>query len=231
MHPLCRAPAHPWTCAARLGVIAWKVNPKALALCVFAVTALGCNERTTESPPLEPPELKIGAKSISCDVGEKPEYFVPGGEDGLLVGCARLETSGKTVTFSVHATQIGDQPFSCINPAYEGRGNPGMYIPATCVRKVGGEIRAIGSRVPEQGVRNYGRVIWGIAPRAETRVEIGTGGEVGEAAVFAVSGNLRTAADAGRTFNVFVAEVPESLDCDAVQLAPGTPRQRSACAH
>ncbi len=49
-----------------------------------------------------------------------------------LLGCARLGVSGKRVEFSGNLGDIDGARHACINPAYSGRGQPGLYIPAIC---------------------------------------------------------------------------------------------------
>lgn len=205
-----------------------------LAIVAYALLSGGGgdeNGRSASPDAVAPSTLgyEVGARSVSCEVGEPPPYFVPGREGGLIVGCARLATSGRHMTFSVDAEQIGQDGFSCVNPAYRGRGQRAMYIPASCFRRVGGGIRPIQSGVPTQGVHGYGRVIWGVAPASHDRLRVETEDVAGAAAVFEVKDELRAASGAGRDFNLFVAEFPEFVKCETVRIAPKTASEVGGC--
>jgi hypothetical protein len=141
-----------------------------------------------------------------CDRGERPGYFVPGGP-GPIVGCARLGVSGKRVEFSAHSERIGGPRHVCLNPAYRGRGQDGIYIPAVCTRRLSG-LRILGAEIPRQAVRGYELVIWGTAPRSARKVVACYRGRRTAGAVFRVGRRLARKAGAPRRFAVFVVELP-----------------------
>jgi hypothetical protein len=146
----------------------------------------------------------------SCDVGAPPEYFVPGG-GARVIGCARLEVSGKPVEFSKQRERIGGNRYLCLNPAYRGRGQLGIYIPTVCVRRyLLDRLRILDGRVPRQAVRGYGRVSWGTAPHSVRRVVVRHRGGRERAAVFRVV--------APRRFAVFVAGLPARSRCRSVSV-------------
>lgn len=203
-----------------------------ILLGVFA-TASGCvrsDDEVATSPDRDPqvaprksasdsltPPAKMGAEPIACRVGSKPSYFVPGGENGAIIGCARLAVSGRTVRFSADPEGIGRDAYVCLNPAYRGRGNPGFYIPAICARNpVPRGFQILAARVPRQGIRGYERVLWGFAPRDARQVVVRTGEVRDSAALLRVPGALGRRVGAPGAFTVFVAEVPRSFDCEDV---------------
>jgi hypothetical protein len=153
-----------------------------------------------------------------CDIGGRPDYFVPGGDDGpsAIIGCARLGASGKPVEFSADYERIGRNDHVCISPAYRGRGQLGIYIPTACVRDpVSRRLNVVGIEIPDQGVRDYGLVIWGTAGPSVRIVHAGydaTGGET-RAAVFSVRRPLAQAVGATRPFRVFVVELHPEATC------------------
>ena len=154
----------------------------------------------------------------SCDVGGAPTYFVPGGP-GITVGCAELGISGRTVPISAHASRIDGESqdaYTCLNPAYRGRGNPGMYIPAVCADSVD-EARVLGLRVPRQGVRRFERVVWGIAPSGLERAVVSSDDAGHSAAIFEVDRDLIARAGLGSpAFAIFMAELPANSACRGV---------------
>ena len=133
----------------------------------------------------------------SCERGRAPSYFVPGG-DAAIIGCARLGVSGKPVELSANTERIGRTDQVCVNPAYRGRGQMGIYIPARCVSPAAlGELRIVAAEVPRQAVRGYELVVWGTAPASTRRVVAYHPGGRATAAVFRV-----------RRGSVFVVELP-----------------------
>src|SRR5215207_8435765 len=145
---------------------------------VMGALTAGCNggEEGDDVPngprSVEPgPGAARAAEATSqtrCEVGERPNYFVPGGNDGpfAIIGCARLGVSGKAVEFSADDERIGRKDHVCLDPAYRGRGELGNYIPAVCVRDpVSRKPEVISVEIPRQAVRGYQLVMWGsVAP-------------------------------------------------------------------
>jgi hypothetical protein len=141
--------------------------------------------------------------SARCDVGGRPEYFVPGG-DAVLLGCARLGVSGKRVEFSTNRARIDGKSELCINPAY-GRGR---FIPSLC------KIDPSRFAVRDAGQpRGYRHVIWGTAPRETSRV---------------TAGYTRAAIFRSARFAVFVVELPLAAASGPVTVtAEGSPHDRA----
>lgn len=155
---------------------------------------------------------------IDCRVGERPDYFVPGLEDGplALLGCARLGVSGKRLEFSGNLARIDGDSHLCINRAYQGRGS-GFFIPTICkLDPPPQRFRVLGASPPGQaGVRGYAFVVWGTGPVSTSRVEARFGNDVGRAAVLKVESEL--ARDFGeRPFSLFVAELPLRAACGPI---------------
>lgn len=175
-----------------------------LGVLALALTVSGCGHtRVIESRP------------VICAVGERPDYFVPGPADSplALLGCARLGVSGQRVEFSANLADGARR--ACINPAYSGRGQRGLYIPAICALEPPLSrfaVRAAGR--PRQGVRGYAFVVWGTTGASTDVVARFTGGTA-RAAVFEVPADL--ARDFGESpFGLFVMELPLSAACDEV---------------
>ena len=129
---------------------------------------------------------------VACAVGERPRYFVPGPADApaALLGCARLGVSGKRVEFSGNVAHIDGGRHACVNPAYRGRGQRGLYIPAMCrLEPALSRFAVRDAAQPRQGVRDYAYVISGTAG-ASTDVVANFAGATPEAAVFRVEGTL-----------------------------------------
>ncbi len=136
----------------------------------------------------------VTVETASCERGRAPSYFVPGG-DAAIIGCARLGVSGKPVELSAN---IGRADQVCVNPAFRGRGQMGIYIPARCVSPAAlGKLRIVASEVPRQAVRGYELVVWGTAPASTRRLVVHHPGGRATAAVFRV-----------RRGSVFIAELP-----------------------
>jgi hypothetical protein len=172
-----------------------------------------------------------------CAVGERPGYFVPGPADSrlALLGCARLGLSGKRVEFSGNVARLDGDLHSCVNPAYSGRGQRGLYIPAICKLEPPLTRFAVrGASQPRQGVRGYAYVIWGTAG-GSSHVVARFGGGTAQAAVLRVGPEL--ARSLGESpFSVFVTELPLSAACAPVTVAgdgPGAtariPRRPKLC--
>lgn len=156
-----------------------------------------------------------------CDVGGRPGYFVPKPEDSpiAIIGCARLGVSMKPVEFSANRERFRGRDDVCFNPAYQGRGQLGIYIPGTCVRTpLPRRLYVVRVEVPRQAVRGYRLVIWGTAAASTRRVTaLYKGGET-EAAVFTVRRPLARATGAARPFSVFVVELHREAACGHVIL-------------
>jgi hypothetical protein len=141
-----------------------------------------------------------------CKPGARPSYFVPAppGVQPRVLACARLGVSGNYVAFSGHREEdIG----ACIDPAYSGRGQRGMFIPGGCGLKPPlTRFSVRDASQPRQGVRGYEFVIWGTAGRA-TEVVARFRGGTARATVARVGPEL--AGRLGeRPFRLFVVEVP-----------------------
>jgi hypothetical protein len=177
---------------------------------------------------------------VACAVGERPGYFVAGPADApvaLLLGCARLGVSGKRVEFSGNIAHIDGGRHACVNPAYSGRGQRGLYIPAICKLEPSLSRFAVRDAAqPRQGVRDYAYVIWGTAG-ASTDVVANFAGGTAEAAGFRVGADL--AREFGESsFSLFVVELPLSAACVPVTVSGGAsaateriPPQTKLCEH
>jgi hypothetical protein len=155
-----------------------------------------------------------------CDIGGRPDYFVPSEDDGpfAIIGCARLGASGKPVEFSANYERIGRKDHVCINPAYRGRGQLGIYIPTACLRDpVSRRLDVVSIEIPSQGVRDYGLVIWGTVDPSVRIVHAGYDGGETRAAVFSVRRALARAVGARRPFSIFVVELYPEATCARVQ--------------
>ena len=154
-----------------------------------------------------------------CNIGGRPGYFVPGGDDGpvAIIGCARLGASGKPVELSADYEPIGREGQVCINPAFRGRGQLGLYIPTACVRDPAARrLDVVSIGIPSQGVRDYGLVIWGTADASVRTVHAGYDGPETRAALFPVRRRLAHAVGATRPFGVFVVELHPRPACARV---------------
>jgi hypothetical protein len=155
-----------------------------------------------------------------CQVGERPDYFVPGPntDDPLaIIGCARLGASGKPVEFSARVEPIGRHAYLCVNPAYHGRGQLGVYIPTACSRTPVPEgVDVVGVGIPSQAVRRYQLVIWGtVEPSTRQVVARHRTGETA-AAVFTARRQLAQSVGAVRPFGVFVVELARAAACRSI---------------
>jgi hypothetical protein len=173
-------------------------------------------------PALEPANARPATATTEsrCDIGGRPDYFVPGGDDGpfAIIGCARLGASGKPVEFSADHELIGREDHVCISPAYRGRGQLGIYIPTACVPDpVSRRLDVVSIEIPGQGVRDYGLVIWGTVGPSIQIVHAGYDGGETSAAVFPVRRPLMQAVGATRPFSVFVVELSPEAACARVR--------------
>jgi hypothetical protein len=205
----------------------WLMGLGALAV-AFALGGCADDERplsrATEdgglARPPSPQTRVIESTPAVCAVGERPGYFVPGPADGppILLGCARLGVSGKRVEFSANLERIDGGRHACVNPAYSGRGQRGLYIPAICMLAPALSRFAVRDAAqPRQGVRGYAYVMWGTAGASRDVVASFTGGRA-QAAVFRVGPGL--ARRFGESaFSLFVLELPLSAACGPVTVA------------
>ena len=201
------------------------------AVVAIAVLIAGCNGRDDGEPAQVGPGRSDEARATvrtaepthetGCDVGGSPDYFVPGGDDGpfAIIGCARLGVSGKPVEFSADFERIGGEDHVCIDPAYRGRGQMGIYIPAICLRDpISRALAVVDVAVPRQGVRGYQLVIWGTADPATRRVVARYAGEETQAAVFTLDRALARSVGATKAFTVFVVELHREAACQRVRI-------------
>jgi hypothetical protein len=192
-------------------------------LCGCAAHGSPPSRETRDGAPAPQPSKQtrhVESTLAHCAVGERPDYFVPGRSDSplALLGCARLGVSGNRVEFSGNLAPIDGDLHACINPAYGGRRQRGLYIPAIC--KLEPQLSRFAVRdaaQPRQGVRGYAYVIWGTAGASTDVVARFTDGTA-QAAVFKVESEL--ARKFGESpFSVFVVELPLSAACGPVTVA------------
>jgi hypothetical protein len=181
------------------------------------------SSETRDTPPQRPKQIRlIESTPAPCAVGERPDYFVPGDSPLALLGCARLGVSGKRVEFSGNVAHLDGGLHACVNPAYSGRGQRGIFIPAICKLDPPPSRFAIrDARQPRQAVRGYAFVIWGTTG-ASTDVVARFSGGTARAAVFKVAPEL--ARDFGASpFGVFVIELPLSAACGPITVSGNRP--------
>lgn len=173
------------------------------------------------------PELASGADRIGCAVGKAPTYFVPG-EPATIIGCAKLGASGKQVELSTSPEVIEGRSYTCINPAYAGRGQRGIYIPTVCdgERRVQG-VSVLDASRPEQSVEGFGFVVWGVAQDSATSVTLQWSGGRTRAARFRACARGMRSRPAG-PFQVWVAELPRGARCDIVGVLASMPARPPA---
>jgi hypothetical protein len=176
----------------------------------------GCDANVTPTAT----RSAAATKTAPCAVGERPDYFVPGPDPDdphAIIGCARLGASGRPVEFSAAAERIGRQPALCLNPAYRGRGQLGVYIPAHCPgNPVRRRLWVLEMGIPSQAVSGYRLVIWGTAGAGTRHVVARHRSGETAAAVFAVGPGLARAVGAVRPFSVFVVELDVEAACEAI---------------
>jgi hypothetical protein len=155
----------------------------------------------------------LQTESASCEIGAKPEYFVPGDDPLAVVGCARLPVSGQVVEFSANLSRIDGAEHLCVNPAYSN----GRYIPAIC--KLDPPVSKFAVRAasqPRHGANGYSYVVWGTG-LAESVVAKFDDGGVAHAARIVVP--AEAARDYGvERFGLFVVELPLSAACAPVTI-------------
>jgi hypothetical protein len=186
----------------------------------LTVTVLaGCGDdpdgpRRADVEPLSPG----GAVKTHCDVGGSPKYYVPAGNrEPLVIGCAELRASGKSVEFSANAERIGANSYVCINAAYWRGGDLGDYIPSVCVRNpVREQLDVIQARLPVPVVRGYEWVTWGTVGPSARRVYTESADRVARAALFEVGKALAGDLGADEPFSVFAVELPVEAACQEV---------------
>ena len=77
-----------------------------LSLAVLALSACGGNGQEGDTPgdDARPPG---GAVTVDdCEVGSRPDYYVPGDPPVAILGCARLKVSGKPVELSTNGNSF-----------------------------------------------------------------------------------------------------------------------------
>jgi hypothetical protein len=177
----------------------------------------GCDDGDRASTPSAGPTIPS-----ACELGEPPGYFVPGpdADDPLaIIGCARLGPSGKPIEFTAHAEQIVREAHICVNAAYRGRGQLGIYIPSVCpLNPVPRGVRVLSARIPRQAVRRYELVIWGTTGASTRHVVARHHLGATAAAVFRVNRQLARAVGAKRLFSVFVVELAPEAGCQAIRV-------------
>jgi hypothetical protein len=142
-----------------------------------------------------------------CEIGARPDYYVPADGPSALVGCARLPVSGRRIEFSANVARLDGAEHLCVNPAYR----EGEFIPAIC--KLDPPVSHFAVRDARRP-RGYGYVIWGTAGDARSVVARFDGG-VARAARLVVPEEL--ACDYGEgAFTLFVIELPPSAARGAV---------------
>jgi hypothetical protein len=149
----------------------------------------------------------------SCDVGARPDYFVPGDEPAALLGCVRLPVSGQLLEFSGNRAGLDGARHLCINPAF----GAGRFIPAIC--KLDPPVSQFSVRdamQPRQGVGGYSYVIWGTAGTAQSVAATFEGG-VAPAARLVVPPEVARRYGVAR-FTLFVVELPLSAACASVSI-------------
>jgi hypothetical protein len=163
-------------------------------------------------------------ENTRCEVGEPPRYYVPKSEDSPLaiIGCARLGVSEKPTEFSVDPERLEGDDYLCVNPAYRGRGELGIYIPATCVSDpVPRRLDVTRIQIPRQAVRGYQLVIWGFADPSTRQIFARHRGTETTAALFHVGRPLARTVDAARPFSAFIVELPLEAACEPILLRAG----------
>lgn len=201
-----------------------------LAVAVAAAVMVGgCAEVGTSgsggSRAAAPPDREsarapgIDSVRARCEVGARPDYWVPATTPPALLGCARLGVSGKRVEFSGHLARIDGDFHLCIDPAYGEGSQRGSYIPGLCKLTPPPQRFVVRSaQQPRQAVRGYRFVIWGTAPPGMTEVVARFNAGVAHAAVFKVPSNRAPWTFGERPFALFVVEVPLAAACDPVTL-------------
>lgn len=203
------------------------MRPRLVCLVVLAASAAlalyygGAGE---SGPPPESQAVSstvAGAQRVPSRVGEPPRYFVPNpeGSPNVIIGRARLLVSDQPAEFSAGAERvptIGDA--ICVNPAYRGRGQMGIYIPTVCRSTPLPKFKALRVDIPDQAVKGYELVIWGVMRRDNDVTTRFNRARV-EAAEFEVAGELAEKVGADERFSVFVVELPARAACEEIVLA------------
>jgi len=184
------------------------------------VAACGDDE---QAPPGQPEDQTVRAggavKARWCEIGSRPDYFVPADKPPVVFGCARLAAGDKTVELSANAESVGSRLNVCINPAYPGRGSDGSYIPASCLSQpVPKQLRVVDASEPGSGRSAYEFVIWGTAGVASRTVMATSGDQAARAAVFPIEPPLAKEIGAEKPFSVFIVELPLEASCEEVTI-------------
>jgi hypothetical protein len=175
----------------------------------------------------------IDSEAAPCGVGKRPGYFVPRPPDSpvAVLGCARLGVHGKRVEFSGTLARIDGELHSCVDPAYNGRGRRGVFIPSICKFQPPLSRFAVRDVAhPRQGVRGYAFVIWGTAAASTSEVVAHFNEGSVRAAVLPVRAPLaRRFGEA--PFNLFVVEIPLAAASARVVLRADGPRGTERLVH
>lgn len=166
----------------------------------------------------------IRSTAAPCNVGERPDYFVPGPARSplALLGCARLGVSGKPVEFSGNLARIDGEFHFCINPAYRRRAQRGFFIPGICKLDPRPSQFAVRyAAQPRQGVRGYAFVIWGTAGASTSDVVARFNEGRARGAVLKVRRKLARKFDEP-PFSLFVLELPLRAACAPVTVSEGS---------
>lgn len=143
----------------------------------------------------------------------------------MIIGCARLTTSGRRIELSAHRERIGGDEHVCINSAYRGRGEIGFYIPSVCPEDPVGRRPAVMNAVDgrygakDWGVRGYEYVVWGTGDVSTSAITLRHRGGEAAAALFRIDQRLASTLGATRPFIVFIAELPSLSACEPVSIA------------
>jgi hypothetical protein len=209
----------------------------ALPMLMFAAFFVGCPVATHPEPdrPADSNASSVvravgeaRSKGGECEVGSRPQYYVPADAPPRIVGCADLSVSDKPVEFSVNPELTQRTDYICVNPAYRGRGELGFYIPAVCSPDpISPRLEVVDARVPRQGTPRYQFVIWGTTDLGTDEVTATfADGEAGSA-IFDVDPQLAEALHARRPFSIFVTELPRVAACAEIVIeAAGPGRSR-----
>jgi hypothetical protein len=180
---------------------------------LLAAVVVGCGSGSTATT-----DVRAGARPIACDIGGRPDYFVPGGPKAVIIGCLRLLSSGRTVEFTADSEHIARGRYVCLNPAYPARGRRrGSYIPNVCVKRAHSRrFGVINAKVPPQGVEGYSLVLWGTGPAGLDRIGVQFRRGRTRAEVLDVDRSIATEIGLRKPFSVFVAELPKDSACDEI---------------
>lgn len=161
----------------------------------------------------QPITMPAPAQLASCEIGARPDYFIPGDSSAAILGCVRLPVSGQRVEFSAKRARLDGAEHLCINPAY----GSGQFIPAICkLEPPAPQFAVRDARQPREGAEGYGYVIWGTAGDAQSVLASFEGGTA-DAVVIAVPAEIARDYDE-ISFKLFVVELPLAAACGQVTI-------------